>query len=217
MSVGSTRDLDDGIFTAAANEFDGDVNEELRARVKAELEPGERLLWESLSHPPRARIGAGILFLFATALVFLFFGVMAVGHSFGHVAPDGGTMPLGIFLCTAGCLFLLGATSGWYSRRVERRDLSRVCYAVTDRRIVVWVPDSKQHATRVYTVPKGQVKNLVRVERASGFGDLEFSSGADHVDFRWYPFGFKHIPEVRRVEQIIRNNLMSTEQDRSIS
>jgi hypothetical protein len=45
------------------------------------------------------------------------------------------------------------------------------------------------------------------------FGDLEFSGHGDNVDYRWYPFGFKHIADVRRVEQIIRNNLMPTEHD----
>jgi hypothetical protein len=44
---------------------------------------------------------------------------------------------------------------------------------------------------------------------------LFFSTGRGHLspdeEFDWHDFGFKDIHDVRRVEQIVRNNLVSTE------
>jgi hypothetical protein len=54
MSAGPVRTLDAGIFTEAGSEFEGGAADDLRARVKAELEPGERPLWASSSHPSLA-------------------------------------------------------------------------------------------------------------------------------------------------------------------
>jgi hypothetical protein len=213
MLAGPNRDRNEEIFLAAGNELDGALTEDLRARVKEELEPGERLLWASLSQPPSTRLSMGFLLLSATTLILLFFGAMAIANSldhFGSRADDGSAMPLGIFLCTIGCLFLMILIASWNNRRIERRDRRKVGYVVTDRRAVVWVPDSKTDATRVYTVSRGQIRNLVRVERANGSGDLEFYGDREGVDYNWYPFAFKYVPEVRRVEQIVRNNLMSS-------
>jgi hypothetical protein len=60
----------------------------------------------------------------------------------------------------------------------------------------------------VYNIARGKLTGLVRIERPDGTGDLEFSMGEQSYDFRWYPFGFRGVAEVRRVDQIIRNHLL---------
>jgi hypothetical protein len=126
----SFRGADDLSF-AATEEFGGDLTEELRARVKRELEPGERLLWAACSLAPPFRIGRGFL---------------------------------------------------------------------------------KGDAIRVQTVARGQVGNLIRVERPDGSGTLEFAGTRGPVDFDYSNrFQFERVPEVRRVEQIVRNNLVTSE------
>ena len=46
---------------AAEGELDGGLTDDLAARVKGELEPGERLLWAGRSDPPIEPIVRGVL------------------------------------------------------------------------------------------------------------------------------------------------------------
>ena len=50
----------------------------------------------------------------------------------------------------------------------------------------------------------------MRIERPDGSGTLEFTRTLNDFDY-YFHFKFEHIPEVRRVEQIVRNNLMTNE------
>jgi hypothetical protein len=119
----------DDFSLAKTHELEDGLNDDLRARVKNELEPGERLLW------------AG------------------------------------------------------------RHRLVNTCYAITDRRVIMWTPEPRGDAVGVQALGRGQIKSLVRIERPDGSGHLEF----------YGRFKFTYVPEVRRVEQIVRSNLMTSE------
>jgi len=198
---------------AAAGELGEGLADELRFRFKGELEPGERLLWAARSDPPFEPVTAGYYVCAAISLVCLAVGVaIAVPRGNRHF-NDGSEVTGALVFLGIGCLFLIGLIAAWNSRRTERRRYRDTCYAITDRRAIVWSPEPKGAAIRVQTISRGQVRNLVRIERPDGSGSLELYAERDNVDFEWHPFGFKHIPEVRRVEQIIRNNLIKSEQD----
>jgi len=204
-------DTDDVSFAAASDVGDS-LTDDLRARFKGELEPGERLLWAARSDPPVTPLAAGYYVSIAIALVCLGVGIAILAPRGNRHSVDDSTMTAGLVFIGIGCLFVIGLIAAWNNRWSERRRLSNVCYAITDRRAIVWAPEPKGDAIRVQVVARGQLRNLVRVERPDGSGSLEFSGEGDYVAVHWPPFGFMHIPEVRRVEQIIRNNLIMSEQ-----
>jgi hypothetical protein len=204
----SFRGVDD-LSVASSEEFGGDLTEELRACVKRELEPGERLLWAACSLPPPFRIGRGFLFASAIALFLFGSGFTYLAYAFAQPRAKEEYTPAGIMLLAFGCLFLIGLIASLISRLSNRRRTARFCNAVTDRRAIVWQPEPQGDAIRVQTVGRGEVRSLVRIERPDGSGTLEFSGTRGEVDYDgFHPVRFEHIPEVRRVEQIIRNNLM---------
>jgi len=211
MEPGLTdNQLRDYSSTPADDISDGPADE-LRALVKGELDPGERLLWAARSDPPFEPIGAGFYVCTAIALLCLGVGVALVAPRGNRQFVDDGSITAGLVFLGIGGLFVIGLIAAWNNRRTERRRFSSVCNAITERRAIIWTPEPKGGAIRVQTVARGQVKNLVRIERPDGSGSLEFSGEWDSINFEWHPFGFKHIPEVRRVEQIIRTTLIKSE------
>jgi hypothetical protein len=198
------------------------LDDELRARVKGELEPGERVLWAGRSFPPRTPPGLANYLVGAAALALLLFGAMNYAHALGHPrgVTDDGSVALGSTFCVIGTLLALGVIGSLSNRRSQRSRNAGVCYAVTDRRIIIWAPEEDPDGVRVSTMPGAQIGHIERIQRSDGSGDLEFSRHGD-ATYRFGQLGFKHIPEVRRVEQIIRNNLMidqkgtKVERDRS--
>ena len=194
------------------DDLTSDLPEDMRARVKGELEPGERLLWAGCSSPPHVRPSAGYFIAGAIALLLLIGGVLIITLTIGdfrnHVGRDS-PMPVGIILCVASGVTGLGTIAHWINTSHERRRRIGAQYAVTDRRAIVWIPEPKSDAVRVIPLPKGQIDGVLRVERPDGSGTLELSCSAYTGSLPWYPFGFQHIPEVRRVEQIVRNNLVT--------
>jgi hypothetical protein len=206
--------FDSGPLTDADLSDSLDLANEVRARVKGELQPGERLLWAGQPFPPPAPVGVGYLVVVAIALVLIAFGVGAMGHALGDVrarANNESTMPLGIGLSLIGCIMIICTVGSRFSERIQRSRMASVCYAVTDHRAITWIPEPKTDAVRVHSVFRGQIEGVVRLERPDGSGSLEFAYSKNVVPYHWQYAGFQHIPEVRRVEQIIRNNLMTNE------
>jgi hypothetical protein len=201
FSLANTHELEDGL------------NDDLRARVKNELEPGERLLWAGRCDPPFESHGAGyyVVCMITLCLLGLGFFLIMPSRVIRHW-NDGSAGVMGIgFLVIAG-LSVLSLIANWNGSRVERRRLRNTCYAVTDRRAIVWTPESKCDAIRIQALGRPLVKNLMRVERPDGSGHLEFSGVPEDLEFGYYHrFRFAHIPEVRRVEQIVRKSLMTND------
>jgi len=109
---------------------------------------------------------------------------------------------------------MLGTIAHGIGARLMQRRQAEVCYAVTDRRAIFWNPEPRSDGVRVMSVRRGEIQRVVRVERPDGSGHLEFSPSA-HVPYYPYPNGFQHIPEVRRVEYIVRNNLIRDEREQA--
>jgi hypothetical protein len=209
MARDSSGDQTD-VCTGLDDDLARDMNDELRARVKSELEPGERVLWAGRSFPPLKRPGLANYLVGAAAMALLIFGAINLAHAIGHPRgfTDDGSIALGSTFCVIGTLLTLGVIGSRYSRRKERIRDAGVCYAVTDRRIIIWAPEEDPDGVRVSTMPGAQIGHIERIQRTDGSGDLEFYRPGDG-NYRFGQVGFKHIPEVRRVEQIVRNNLMT--------
>jgi hypothetical protein len=127
---------------------------------------------------------------------------------------DGSEMTLGIFLVAVASLIGIGLVGNWISRITQRSRDASVCYAVTERRAIIWSPEPRSNAVRIKTFPRGEIRNLVRVQTPDGSGSLLFgpkTNDSAEVSFDWSQDGFRHIRAVRRVEQLVRNNLVNGE------
>jgi hypothetical protein len=190
FSLANTHELEDGL------------NDDLRARVKNELEPGERLLWAGRSNPALEPRGVGFYVVRMITLLLLGAGLFLImPPGVIHRSDYGSALVVGLAFLGISGLFLIGVIAGWIGRLTERRRLVNTCYAITDRRVIMWTPEPRGDAVRVQALGRGQIKSLVRIERPDGSGHLEF----------YGRFKFTYVPEVRRVEQIVRSNLMTSE------
>lgn len=203
-----------GFFAAGGDEVGDGLDELLRARVKGELEPGERLLWAGRSMPPRPRFGVAYFAWFTVAMLFLGFGLFGIIHALSAPRPqfnnDDPSMAMGTALSVIGGIILTVTIASAVAKRLQAARETSVCYAVTDRRAISWEPEENGDAVRVHSWPKGRIGDVARVERPDGSGSLEFTLAKD-TRFYWPPAGFKHIQEVRRVEQIVRHNLTTND------
>ena len=196
---------------ADMSELDEGLSDELRARIKRELEPAERVLWAARCDAPVEPFGPGFYIGGALAIFFLGMGLFLIAasrisrHSASESTLGGGLACLGF-----ACLPITGLIAGWNGRCNNRRRMANTLDAATDRRVIIWIPEPKGDAVRVQTLGRGQFKNLVRIERPDGSGTIEFHGMREEVDFGYFhAFTFAGIPDVRRVEYIVRNNLMT--------
>jgi hypothetical protein len=214
MNEASARAHADDFSLADTHEVEDGLSDDLRARVKSELEPGERVLWAGHSNPPIEPRGLGFHFAFTITLVIFAIGLFFVTPPrVGPNAGGGSTLGVGLVVLGIDSLFIIALIAGWNGRRTHRRQMTNTCYAVSDRRVIIWVPELKGDAIRVQALERGQFRHLIRTERPDGSGTLEFSAAPRDADFGYYHrFMLANIPEVRRVEQIVRNNLMMRDQ-----
>jgi hypothetical protein len=185
------------------------VMELIRARVERELEPGEHLLWVGRAQPPRASLRwwplLAVLLPIAAGRLFFVYPHILTG------------LALGVTFWFA-CGAVVVAMLSWRDRR-RLRHLGRVAYAVTDRRVLILTAEYKAEAVRVDSIAGGEIMDVQCVELGDGCNDLWLSvptRGNTLTLHEWH--GSVHcwtlhcVPEVRRVEQIILDNLMTTDQ-----
>jgi hypothetical protein len=200
---------------AVGDEFESCLDDDRRARFKAELEPGERLLWAGSSNPPPERFGWEYLLFGAIAAFLFLLGTTALADAFGRFGrrpPEQPTVVGGLTFYGFSGAIVIALFANLIKSRARRRAGANVFYAVTDRRTISWVPDVSMGGVRVRSLPRSQIVDVMRVQRSDGSGTLEFVCSAATTRYNYHSNEFKHINEVHRVEQIVRKNLIASEE-----
>lgn len=193
-----------------SSEFGDELSEEFRHRLKAELQPGERLLWSGQGKL-RSRTGCSptSVGLFA-AICFMLLGIVSVafnGRPEGH--PDAASL-LVFGLSFAAVILFISWLNGWLKEYSKQSPLDGGLYALTDRRAIIWRrAPLKAGAVEVISIAKGQARMIRRVEYPDGSGDVLFTvADARLPDGELTaPGGFEGITEVRRIEDLARRVL----------
>jgi hypothetical protein len=188
-----------------------DLPDDLRPWVKAELEPGEHVIWAARALlPPRTTSipGRVTAALWAAALLSISGGCLylVLGPLAERVQEvDGFLLATGLLSGIIGFFVVVGTVAASLTELGQGRGEAGPWYALTDRRAVVWEPqpDSKGIAVRAY--PRGSVESVSRVEYPDGSGDVVF--GLPKTAFGISP-GFKTVADVRRVEKLAREVLV---------
>lgn len=185
------------------------------ARIKAELEPGERLLWAGSSDPPPERFGWEYPLFGAIASLLFLLGTTALADAFGRFGrrpAEQSTVVGGLTFYGFSGAIVIALFANLIKGRAQRRAATNIFYAVTDRRTISWVPDVSLGGVRVRSLPRSQIVDVMRVQRADGSGNLEFVCSEPASRYNFHSNEFKDIGEVHRVEQIVRKNLIASEE-----
>src|SRR5262245_970898 len=124
------RARDDLSEATLVDAFDA-LADDLRARVKGELEPGERLLWAARSDPPARHIGYPFYAFALIAVVLFALGMFASfkGLEKGRVS-DGSPLIAGMFFSAVALIIMLSLIGNWITRAKQRIRDARVLYAI---------------------------------------------------------------------------------------
>ncbi len=186
---------------------------DLAARVKSEIQPGERLLWAGRATPEYEPAGWGTFAAVVGAAGYTALGVW-MGKLGGAFSPvwDFDTLAGAFFALAIGamiaCLTVVARRS---SRDTSIRDADRT-YALTDRRAIVWRPSHRDRGVEVHVFDSGRIARIHRIERPDDSGDVIFTevgtASFTSLDFVPDPNGFFAITDVRRVEALARSVLI---------
>lgn len=187
--------------------IDGELREDDRARVKSEIDPTERLLWLGRPMARPAPLGRGFSAFAAVAAVAW---VVAIGcavttgrRGWGH----GDAAGLGVFALAVAGIDSTGLSLYLLNRRSTRARLGRTLYALTDRRAIIWTPSGRPGGVAVHSISRSAVTKVHRVEYPDGSGDVVFRQPTD-MESIGTPSGFEMVPEVVRVERLVRESLL---------
>lgn len=190
---------------------DDGLPDDLRALVKSELRPGERLLWAARAVRPPSDTpgfqgnGTGLAWFVGSAGVAL--GSLA--YILGAFGPPSEVAVILIKLLAfmSGVVasgIAIGLATMLAGRASARRRAALVAYALTDARAILWRPRHGTQAVEIYTFPARSLASIHRAEFPDGSGDVIF--GDDSPD--WITQGFLGVAEVRRVEALAREHLL---------
>jgi hypothetical protein len=167
-----------------------------------QLNPGERLLWSGSPAIGGAAVGGVPVTVFG--IVFTAFAVTWIGGAISATGQAGGPWSLfplfGVPFLLIGIALLLGPL--WYAIAA-----AHTVYAVTEGRALI-ITGSGGRMVRSFT--SNDVEEVVRVERPDGSGSVYFAirtTTSSRGFTRRARIGFVGIPEVRRVEQLIRDHV----------
>ena len=176
----------------------------LQSIVRLELRPDEKLLWAhrpagaALARTELVKAVVGIPFLaFA-----LFWTYMAGGKAWLSGEPSlSGLFPLfGLIFVAVGLGMVLSPLWAWFRARW-------IAYAISNRRLII-ISSFPVHRVRSYAPV--DIQELERTERGNRSGDLVFrreqpGSGRWSNSYHTRRIGFFGIPDVRRVEDMVRD------------
>jgi hypothetical protein len=176
-----------------------------RARLKAELRPGEKVVWASGSvHDPRNPDGGCLVPTAIAAALSALVGAIGMASGLDPENRSGSdkALVLGVggivfcFLLSLGLIYSGYAAWGNWGKRRRR------LYALTDARAIFWEPGDGRSVV-VFHLEHRQIQRVWRVEHPDGAGDVVLRAtvpGPQH-DRQQTFFG---VPETRRAEDLAR-------------
>ncbi|OJW13675.1 MAG: hypothetical protein BGO49_29545 [Planctomycetales bacterium 71-10] len=186
---------------------DSDDFDDLAADLKADLWPGESLLWSERPALPRMRRIRPIPLLFVAALTGLsgvsLAGMLGVLHR-ESIPPEAVLIGFGLAPLVLGGLIAVDVarrSCGWAARRWA---LARTVYAMTDQRVIIGRYDATD-GLRSYSLIPGMIADTSPFEYADGTGDLVFE-GVESSARR--AVGFFGIRRVRSVDRLLHETLI---------
>lgn len=195
------------------------LSSEQESRVQSELESGEQLLWTGRPRAGRLILESIPLVLFGIPwTAFTIFFISMVTFS---VMQDGNKKEpvLGLYsflLLLFGVPFVLVGLWMLSSPLWMYRQIKQICYAITNRRVILWDPNSFWGAMYIRSYVPRQLASLLRTERADGSGDLIFEEQYYQTRGQHKPraqrIGFMAIDNVRTVDELVRKALLGSEQ-----
>jgi hypothetical protein len=168
-----------------------------------QIEPGERLLWSGAPAPGAAALGALPASLFGIPFTgFAVFWIWGAATAATHAPGPWALFPL---FGTPFLLIGLGMLAAplWAAMRA-----GSTVYAVTERRALIIL---RGGAGGVTSYSHAELQQLMRIERPDGSGSLFFAWQASPSTRAFQQFsrvGFVGIADVRRVERLIRENIL---------
>lgn len=200
-------------------------------RLRAELQPGERLVWAG--YPVRTPMGGPRLIARAGGVFFAIFSLIWIGMAIGigvfatgpgpGQAPGQGVGGFGIVAFIAAAMGLVPLAIGVglvVGSSKKRWAPHRFLYALTTDRCIIWTPTPLGSAT-VVSLTRDQIRHMQRHERADASGDLILArelraahtnpaaSGPvgpmSHVTETTH--AFLSVGEVAKVERLVRETL----------
>lgn len=173
----------------------------VRARLEADLEPGETVLW--VAQPGSLRRVLPTIPAALFAIPWTAFAVFWITGAATATSKAGG--PVALFPLF-GLPFVLVGLGMFASPLIAWGAAGRACAAVTDRRVLSWEPHGLTGTTLRAWAP-GELAGLTRVERADGSGDLVVAEETGRKG-RTIQRGLLGIPRVREAERVLREALL---------
>ena len=190
--------------------------------VRSELSDGERLLWVGQPRPSRFAYGAIPIVLFGVPWTGFALFWIASASSFGGSNNVNGSPPgVGVFrfFPLFGLPFVLIGLGMLSSPYWLWRQAKRTCYALTDRRAMLWKA-GMFGSVAVRSYGPEALDKVSRTAYPNGCGDLVFEEvvtiGRDSDGNRTTSttrHGFMAIERVREVEELLRKALLSKEDE----
>jgi hypothetical protein len=208
--------MDDPSWNESA--FDDEFDESLRARIKAELDPGEPLLWAGRPILERQPIGRGTVNASIAGVLFLVLAAacLAGAYQFRH-REVGGLVFVAVIALIVDFFIVLALVHGVSDRKARRESLAETTYALTDRRVIIWMPvrmlygnwmpGGPSTAIQVASHPRSAIREIHRVEYPDGSGDIQIRRADEEGS--WTSISLiSRVADVRRVERLIRDALL---------
>ena len=184
-----------------------DLSDDVRARVKSELSPGERLLWAGVHEQIREPMGCGVFgsaVMAVTGWIVLIFCLTAPLYVRG--GNNDAYFGFGFIATIVAVLFSAGVWASLERSRKERRERSRDTFALTNRRAILW-RGVHAEGTEVHSYGPENVVRVYRVEYPDGTGDLNLTLRPERESYTSHSPSFTRIRDVRRVEELARQTL----------
>ena len=174
----------------------------MRNKLEMELRSGERMIWSAQPIPKSFQRGSWGLVLFG--IPWTAFSIFWVGAaSFGTWKVGNGWFSL---FPLFGLPFVLIGIGMLTSPYWMRKKATRTLYAITDQRAIVLSQGFRGRMT-IQSFAPTELQSTSREENNDGSGDIIFTTRTwrdSDGDRRTQRTGFTGVPDVKRVEELIR-------------